>query len=240
MNREIFPNVNQLVQKAGEQIVEWVKKDIEDKGLCNLCVAGGSTFTPIYEYIVEMYEEEEFWDKVHVFWGDERAVSIMHEDSNVANVFDAFLNDLDIPSSNIHIIQGARETMVASQLYEKELREHFSQSGGFDVLLLGMGNDGHTASLFPHTDALDQSERWVYPVDKEGVKHARITLTAPFLNKSRKVMMVAYGKRKSDAVAAVLNGKQQPQEYPAQLIQPQQGELYWFLDEKAAGKMSVS
>lgn len=237
MNREIFPKVNQLAEKAGEQIVEWIQACIQEKGSCSLCVAGGSTYTPIYEYMVETYEEEEFWKSVHVFWGDERAVSITHGDSNVANVFDTFLNDLPIPSANIHIIQGAREVTVAASAYEEELKAFFTEETGLDILLLGIGHDGHTASLFPHTEALDQKERWVYPVEKEGVKHERITLTAPFLNKSNKIVMVAYGSRKAEAITAILNGSHQPHEYPAQLIKPQQGELFWYLDEKAATKL---
>ena len=90
--------------------------------------------------------------------------------------------------------RGARETTVAANAYEEELKAFFPGDKGFDILLLGIGHDGHTASLFPHTEVLDQKERWVYPVEKEGIKHERITLTAPFLNKSNKIVMVAYGR----------------------------------------------
>ena len=237
MNKEVFPNVDRLVLTAAEKIAQWIQESIEDRGRCCLCVAGGSTFVPIYEYLVETYEEDLDWEKVFVFWGDERAVSIMHPDSNVSMVFDTLLNEVPIPPANIHIIQGARDVQDASQHYEKELRSFFSEGEGMDILLLGLGDDGHTASLFPETEALDQTEHWVYPVVKKGVRHPRITLTAPFLNRSQKTLFVAYGKKKAHAVHEVLNGERNPSKFPAQLIQPESGDVSWFLDEKAAGKV---
>ena len=237
MNKEVFPNVDRLVLKAAEKIAQWIQQSIQDRGRCCLCVAGGSTFVPIYEYLVETYEEDLEWAKVFVFWGDERAVSIMDPDSNVSMVFDTFLNEVPIPPSNIHIIQGARDVQDASQHYEKELRSFFSEGEGMDILLLGLGDDGHTASLFPETEALNEKDHWVYPVVKEGVRHPRITLTPPFLNRSQKTLFVAYGKKKAHAVNEVLNGERNPSQFPAQLIQPESGEVTWFLDEKAAGKV---
>ncbi|MEM6628691.1 MAG: 6-phosphogluconolactonase [Bacteroidota bacterium] len=234
MNKEVFPNVDRLVLKAAEKIAQWIQETIEERGRCCLCVAGGSTFLPIYEYLVETYEEDLDWEKVFIFWGDERAVSIMHPDSNVAMVFDTFLNEVPIPAANINIIQGAREPNDAAQHYEKELRAFFSENEGMDILLLGLGDDGHTASLFPETEALEQADRWVYYVEKDGVRHSRITLTAPFLNRSQKTLFVAYGGKKAGAVKEVLEGERNPSKFPAQLIRPRSGEVSWFLDEKAA------
>jgi len=236
MNKEIFPTVDSLVRQSATQIAEWIAETVDKKGTCTLCVAGGSTFAPVYEYLAEMYEDELFWDKVTIIWGDERAVSIMDPDSNVAMVFDTLLHEVDIPSQNIHIIQGARIPSEAATLYEADLRAIMGDEQGFDILLLGVGTDGHTASLFPGSSALDIADKWVTVVDVEGVRHPRITLTLPVLNRFEKVMFVAYGKKKADALQAIFDPETDPRSYPAKLVQPTKGKVYWYLDEKAASK----
>ena len=237
MNKEIFSTVDNLVQQGATLIAQWIETIVEKKGACTLCVAGGSTFAPIYEYLAEMYEDELPWDKVNVIWGDERAVSIMDPDSNVAMVFDTLLHEVDVPSRNIHIIQGARTPEEAASAYEADLKSLAGDAKGFDILLLGVGTDGHTASLFPGSQILEVTDKWVSAVEENGVKHARITLTLPLLNQFEKVLFVAYGKNKADALQAIFDANTDPRSFPAKLIQPTKGEVFWYLDAKAAAKL---
>ncbi len=233
MDIKIFNEKEKLFQETADFILQDIQKYIEEKGTCSIGLAGGSTYREIYEIISE-YEDEVDWKNVHFFWGDERTVPITHEDSNVAMVYDTLLNEIPVPSQNTHVIHGEKEPEYAATLYERIISNHFKDSQGLDILLLGLGTDGHTASLFPDTSVLEENERPVSVVYVPKLKTYRITLTAPFLNKASTIIFVAMGPGKAKAVKEVIEGEENVKKYPAQMIKPIRGKIHWFLDSAAA------
>ncbi len=166
-------------------------------------------------------------------------MAIDHEDSNAGMAYEAMLNELPVPPEQIHPIQGQFRPDVAAQQYEETLQNFFNQqSPRFDLILLGMGDDGHTASLFPHTPVSSKKMTWVQEVFVEKMNTNRITLTPQLINQAGCVAFIAYGEKKADALQHVLKGKYKPEEYPAQLIQPADGEVHWFVDKDAASKLN--
>jgi len=233
MKKEVFKNVDQLSQHGADLLMKLINEHVAQKDHCNLCLAGGNSYRSIYEIIAE-YEEEVAWDKVHFFWGDERCVPITHEDSNAAMAYDTLLNEIPVSSRQIHIMHGEKAPEEAVKQYRAVLDQYFTEEAGMDIVLLGLGDDGHTASLFPGTAVLDEKQERVSGVYVPKLDTYRITLTAPFLNRSQHTIFVAYGKKKANAVQQVLEGAEDFQQYPAQLIKPQDGEVFWLLDEDAA------
>ncbi|MBO0801241.1 MAG: 6-phosphogluconolactonase, partial [Blastocatellia bacterium] len=208
-----------------------------------LVLSGGSTPKQMFQLFGtdEMYQfnPPTFWERVHFFWGDERHVGPEHPDSNYKTAFDLMLSKIPIPAGNIHRIKAENpDAAAAAAEYERELREFFQLPEGafprFDLVFLGMGNDGHTASLFPGTRALGEDKRlvvsnWVGKLDTE-----RITMTAPVLNNAEKVFFLVAGEDKAMPLKSVLEGPHEPQQLPAQLIKPERGRLLWLLDSQAA------
>ncbi len=233
MNIKVFQSTDQLYQETATFFLELIQRYIREKGHCNLGLAGGNTYREVYKMLAE-YEEEVAWNKVHFFWGDERCVPITHKDSNAAMVYDTLLNEIPVPSENIHIIHGEKEPELALGNYMRILSDYFGTDKGLDILLLGLGADGHTASLFPDNPVLEVNDKPVSYVNVPELNTHRITLTAPFLNRSENIIFVSTGKAKAKAVSEVIEGERNIQKYPAQLIQPDNGSLYWFLDVAAA------
>jgi 6-phosphogluconolactonase len=233
---EVLPDQTALIARSLELILSKVDAAIKERDRFTIALAGGSTPKPLYEAIAKQNLP---WDKVHVFWGDERYVMPDHADSNERMAREAWLNKVNIPSVNIHPIptqEGNPEASAAK--YEQELLAFFqAQSGTFpamDVNLLGMGDDGHTASLFPHTEALKVTDKLITVGNKDG--NPRITFTYPFVNAARCVMFVVAGANKRPALAQVFAPAADDSVYPSRLIQPQ-GELWWLLDEKAGSEL---
>ncbi len=225
-----------LIEKASEFIIIQIEKSITSNGICTIALAGGSTPKPIYEKIAAANLP---WDKIHIFWGDERYVPKDHQDSNYKMTVEAWLNKVEIPETNIHPIptdDGNPE--VSAQKHNQELKDFFSLANGdippFDIILLGMGDDGHTASLFPYTKALDVNDRLITVGNKDD--NQRITFTAPLINNAQQVIFLVSGSNKQDALAQVFSTDSDSKKYPSKLIKPQ-GELIWFIDEDAAVKI---
>ena len=231
---EVLPDQAALIQRSLELILTKMREAIQERGLCTIALSGGSTPKPLYEAISQ---QQLPWDKIHVFWGDERYVPPDHPDSNQLMARRAWLDRVDIPASNIHAMPtDEADPAVAADNYEKHLQEFFQTTSGdfpaLDLILLGIGDDGHTASLFPHTEALQVKDRLITVGSKDAMP--RITFTAPLINQARCVMFIVAGANKRPALAQVFAPVADDLTYPSRLIQPQ-GELWWLL-ERAAGQ----
>jgi 6-phosphogluconolactonase len=233
---EILPDQSALIARSLELILSELKTAIEQRGRFTIALSGGSTPKPLYEAIATQNLP---WDKIHVFWGDERYVSPDHPDSNELMARRAWLERVDIPQTNIHAVPTLEGNPAASAAkYEEHLREFFNSSPvdfpSLDVVLLGMGDDAHTASLFPHTEALKVRDRLITVGNKDG--NPRITFTYPFINSARSVIFVVAGANKRPALAQVFAPVADDFAYPSRLIRPQ-GKLWWLLDAAAGSEL---
>ena len=217
-NVRVFESPQNLAEAAAEVFAEKARKSIGEKGSFAVALAGGSTPKALYELLAARYRDALDWSKVHAFFGDERTVPPDHEDSNYRMAHEALLSQ--VPVGSVHRMRGELDPREAATLYEEELTTFFDGKPSFDLILLGIGGDGHTASLFPHTPALDARDRWVVenPVEKVGT--IRITLTVPAINAARKVTFLVTGEGKAEALKEIIEGDADPHEYPAKLIQP--------------------
>lgn len=231
---EVLPEQAALIQRSLELSLSKIHTAIQERGLCTIALSGGSTPKPLYEAIAT---QQLPWAQIHVFWGDERYVPPDHPDSNQLMARRAWLDQVDIPSGNIHPMPtDEADPADAARKYEDHLREFFQTTPGdfpaLDLIWLGMGDDAHTASLFPHTEALFVRDRLITVGNKDG--QPRITFTAPLINQARCVMFVVAGANKRPALDRVFAPEADDLTYPSRLIQPQ-GELWWLLD-RAAGQ----
>lgn len=233
---EILPDLQGLIARAQDAILSSLATAIQERGQFTIALSGGSTPKPLYEAIGSLNLD---WDKIHVFWGDERYVPSNHPDSNELMARIAWLNRVPIPQTNIHAVPTLSGNPVAdANKYEQHLQEFFHCSPGtfpsLDVVLLGMGDDAHTASLFPHTEALQVRDRLVTVGNKDG--NPRITLTYPLINAARSVIFLAAGANKRPALSQVFAEVADDFTYPSRLIKPQ-GELLWLLDAAAGSQL---
>jgi 6-phosphogluconolactonase len=235
---EVLPDKASLIQRSLDLILEKLRLAILDRDRFTIALSGGSTPKPLYEALAQ---QDLPWNKIHVLWGDERYVSPNHPDSNEGMARAAWLNHVPIPAENIHPMPtDEAEPFQAAQKYERTLQQLFHpQPGTFpavDVILLGMGDDGHTASLFPHTDALQVQDRLITVGNKDG--QPRITFTAPLINQSRCVIFLVAGASKQPALSQVFAEVADEIVYPSRLIQPA-GELWWLLDQAAGEHLDI-
>ena len=235
---EVLPDLAALIERSLSIALAKIQTAIESRGLCTIALSGGSTPKPLYEAIAA---QQLPWDKIHVFWGDERYVPPDHADSNQLMARRAWLDSVDIPAQNIHPMPTDDANPAdAARKYEAHLAEFFHLKRGefpaLDVILLGMGDDGHTASLFPHTEALQVRDRVITVGSKDG--QPRITFTAPTINHGRCVMFVVAGANKRAALAEIFAPEADELSYPSRLVQPQ-GELWWLLDREAGQDLQV-
>jgi 6-phosphogluconolactonase len=235
---EVLPDLAALIERSLSIALAKIQTAIESRGLCTIALSGGSTPKPLYEAIAA---QQLPWDKIHVFWGDERYVPPDHPDSNQLMARRAWLDSVDIPAQNIHPMPtDDADPTDAARKYESHLAEFFNLKRGefpaLDVILLGMGDDGHTASLFPHTEALQVRDRLITVGSKDG--QPRITFTAPTINHGRCVMFVVAGANKRPALAEIFAPLADELSYPSRLVQPQ-GELWWLLDREAGQDLQV-
>jgi len=233
---EVLPDKTALLARSLEVVLAKMQAAIQEQGRCTIALAGGGTPKPLYEAIAS---QDLPWEKIHVFWGDERYVPPNHPDSNQGMARSAWLEKVDIPSANIHPMPTDGATPAAdAQKHEVELRDFFGTPEGefpkLDVILLGIGDDAHTASLFPHTEALQVQDQLVTVGNKDG--QPRITFTAPLINHAHCVIFLVAGASKRPALAQIFAPDADALTYPARLIQPQ-GELWWLLDESAGQEL---
>lgn len=235
---EVLSDQAALVERSLQIVLERLQAAIAERGQCTLALSGGSTPKPLYE---AMAKQALPWEQVHIFWGDERYVPADHPDSNEGMARQAWLDHIEIPAKNIHPVPTHHPDPADSATqHDQELQAFFQTQPGefpqFDVILLGIGDDGHTASLFPHTEALNVSDRLITVGNKDG--QPRITFTSALINQARCVLFMVAGANKQEALEHILADEGNSQQYPARLIQPQ-GELIWLLDSAAGEKVST-
>jgi len=221
-----------LARAAAERFVTLAQGAIAARGRFDVALAGGGTPRTTYKLLAtpELAGQVD-WSRVHVFWGDERSVPPTHPDSNARMACEALLEPVGIPETNIHRIRGEWSPEVAAQDYEREVRDILGKQPRFDLILLGVGADGHTASLFPGSAALQERERLVMAAYVEALRSWRVTITLRLINAARHVLILVSGASKAEALARIRSGHP----LPAALVSPVDGELTWLVDQAAAG-----
>jgi 6-phosphogluconolactonase len=236
----VFDEAAEAARAVAARFAELAREAIDARGVFTVALSGGQTPKRTYQLLAsDEFRERVDWDKVHVFFGDERCVPPTDADSNYRMVAGALLSRVSIPERNIHRMRGEGDTVANARLYEDELQTFFAGAAWprFDLVLLGMGDDGHTASLFPGTQALTEKRAWVAGVWVEKLNAYRITLSVPAINHAAHVIFLITGASKAERLAEVINGGDERARLPAQLIRPEDGSLEFFLDRAAAVRL---
>lgn len=232
----IFDNKELLSNHLAKWISEQAREVMQHRQYFSMVLSGGSTPKILFEKLAsEKYKNQIDWKRVHVFWGDERVVPFSDERNNAKMAFDTLLKHVDVPKEQVHIMRTDVEPNIAAKEYDKLLQSFFQNKDfTFDLVLLGMGDDGHTLSLFPHSLILQEQSKWVKAVYNEQQEMYRITLMPNVVNKSRQIAFMVDGEKKASTLQKVIEGPNEPSEFPSQLISPGNGALHWFLDKDAA------
>jgi len=242
MQIAVYPDTNTLSHQAAQFIVRLANESIVTHGRFSIALSGGSTPRVLYGLLgSEPYRNQIDWSKVDIFWSDERCVPPDSADSNYAMAREVLLSRVPLSPQQVHRMPAELpDHDAAAQTYEREIKQSFGTSGipHFDLIQLGMGPEGHTASLFPHQASLHEQQKLVMFVIVPKPPPPRLTFTPPILNAARHVLFLVTGAEKADAVHAVIEGEYQPDEYPAQIVRPPEGDVVWMLDEAAAGKLT--
>lgn len=236
-NIVVLNNPEEVARSAADRFVNLGQVAISERGRFGVALAGGSTPKRTYEILAsEAYRDRVAWSQVHIFFGDERCVPPDDPQSNYRMAHEAFLSRVPIPAGNIHRLRGEIDAAEAAHLYETELRSFFAGAEWprLDLILLGMGDDGHTASLFPGTAALQETRAWVVANWVEKFNTFRVTLTAPAINHAAHIAFLITGAGKAKRLVEIMRGAREPERLPAQLINPVAGSLEWILDQAAA------
>jgi 6-phosphogluconolactonase len=238
---EVWPDADSLTVRAAELFTETALRSVTEHDSFSVALSGGSTPRALYEMLAgEAYAPRTPWAKTHVFWSDERCVPPSSGESNYRMAFDAMLARVPIPPEQIYRMRGEDEPEQAARDYSQLLREKLNGNPPrFDLVLLGMGEDGHTASLFPNSPALLDTEHLVSAPYVEKLKSHRLTLTPAVINAAASVIFLAAGEKKAETLRIVLEEEGRGREYPAQLVSPTLGELLWLVDEAAAERLSL-
>jgi len=235
---KIFSGPKEVAQQFASYLADFVKS----RENITLALSGGSTPKLLFDHLASHYSRSMDWSKLHFFWGDERCVPPDHSESNYKMTFDHLLTKIEIPNENVHRVKGEMEPRLEADRYAAEIKNLVAVEGDlpkFDLVMLGMGEDGHTASIFPQQMHLLQSknicEVSIHP--ESGQK--RITLTGKVINNAAQVVFLVTGKSKAEKLFEILEQQGNWKDYPATYIQPQNGNLMWFLDRTAAGKLDT-
>ena len=239
---QILPTKNDVARKAAEEFVRAAAKSVQERGAFSVALAGGSTPLGMYELLAgEPYRSQVEWERVLFFWGDERCVPPDDPESNCGAAVAALVSELGLPEANVHRMRGEVDPHEAANAYEHEIRQVIGgQPPRFDLILLGMGDDGHTASLFPGTDALGETGRMVVANHVPKLDAWRLTFTSTLINAAHQVLFLVTGDGKAEALREVLEGEPDPDTYPSQLVRPTDGRLLFHLDEPAAALLTRS
>ncbi|MCV9927507.1 6-phosphogluconolactonase [Flavobacterium sp. LS1R49] len=234
---QIYNNTEEINTAAADLFVAAAQQAIAERDKFTVVLTGGSSPAGIYKLLAsDDYKSKIDWAKVFIFWGDERWVPLNDDLSNAKMSYATLLSHVPIPKSNIfEMYKDGVTPEDYAVAYEASIRKVLGDEEKFDLILLGMGDDGHTASLFPGEAVLEEQNKWVSAYYLEPQKMHRITLTAPLINKAHKIVVVAFGEKKIHALKEVTTGTYNPTLYPMQLIKPVSGELLFLVDKIAAG-----
>jgi 6-phosphogluconolactonase len=233
----------ELFEAAAEEVVRAANQAVAQRGRFTLALSGGSTPKNLYTLLATNARTSLPWDRTYFFWSDERHVPPSDPESNYRMAEEAMLSKVPVAASNVFRVPTENpDAAAAAEAYEQTLRKFFTVEAGqlprFDLILLGMGPDGHTASLFPETAALRERSRLVVANWVEKLKTSRITFTLPLLNAARCVAFLVSGTDKASVLHEVLEGNAPGEQYPAKLVHPADGKLIWFLDRAAASGLT--
>lgn len=236
-----------LAGEAAEDVARHAEEAVRERGRFSIALSGGSGPPPLYRLLADPdqpFRERIAWNRVHVFWGDERHVPPDHPESNFRLAHDNLLSKVPVPPANIHRVRAENpDAQRAADEYAWTLRSEFNLDGDepprFDYLLMGIGPDGHTASLFPGSAALRERERWVVAPWAEHLGAYRITFAPPVLNRARHTLFLVSGAKKAEAVRAALESDLPPETLPAKIVRPTDGTLLWLIDRPAARLLRI-
>jgi 6-phosphogluconolactonase len=262
MKMHVAKTPDELSNDLANFIVDHIRDTLQHQQRYTIALSGGNSPKKLNSLLCsEEYKNKIDWEKLHIFWGDERYVPFADERNNAKMAFDTLLNFVPVPATQIHIMRTDIPPDISATAYEKVLHEYFDftqidgslphhaeqsafpfqpmlsarEASTFDFVLLGMGDDAHTLSLFPgKSDVIQEKEKWCTSLWLESQSMYRITLTAPVVNQSACVAFLVPGNNKARALQQVLKGEYDPDKYPSQIIQPVNGELHFFVDEAAA------
>lgn len=222
---------------AAEEVVAALAAAVTENGRATMALAGGSTPRPVYRRLATRLRKNVAWDKVEIFFGDERCVPPESEESNFHMARESLIEPLKLSSARVHRIEGELDPSEAATRYGAELGRVVGDPPRFDLVLLGLGEDGHTASLFPATPDLEPAGRWVFPTEAPVEPRHRLSLSLSVLNLARRVVFLVRGGRKAEAVARVLA---EGEKLPAARVHPPGGVVLWLLDHPASSKLDES
>lgn len=237
---QTYPTRDMMVEAVCDRTIVAMERAMLESGWCMWALSGGSTPRAVLERLAEEpYRSRIVWNRLHLFWGDERTVPPDHSDSNYKMAYDALIRHAPIPEANIHRIDGERDPEEAADEYSREIARLFdSDLPRFDLIWLGMGDDGHTASLFPGTGATDVVDRQATAVYVPRLDTWRVSLTLPVLNAAREVHVLVAGPDKADMMRQVVECDDPTEGLPITMVRPSEGTMYWFVDESAAKKLT--
>jgi 6-phosphogluconolactonase len=234
---QIYPTAEDVINKTANLFISSAADAINQYGVFSAALSGGSTPSPLYEFLARDSSADALdWNQIHFYWSDERPVPADHPDSNFRQAYHSLLKPRLIPPENIHRIAGELDPKIAAQTYQQEIASGFNETPPrFNLILLGMGADGHTASLFPGTKAVlnPQQNEWVTANHVPQHSSWRITFTPELINAAEQVIFLVTGKTKAEILLKVLEGPYLPEQYPSQLIKPSSGNLAWLIDQEA-------
>ena len=229
-------NPSAVTVALAEWITQTIETTLQKQDRFTWALTGGNSPKALYDMLAASpYKERIAWNKIHVFWGDERAVPFSDDRNNAKMTYAHLLNKVPVIPAQVHVMRTDTEPEQAALEYEKILHQYFGEGGkSFDLVLSGMGDDGHTLSLFPGTEVIHEKEAWVKAFYLTSQQMYRITLTTPVVNRASFIVFLTFGANKSKALYEVLEGSPDADLYPSQVIKPNSGELHWFVDEAAA------
>lgn len=233
--------ISESVEKLSEQFAQLlIDKINKSKNNFNIALSGGTTPQNIFEYLAAHHQNTIGWHKVKFFWGDERCVPPTDSESNYKMAYESLLSRLQIPASNIFRIRGENDPQYEVTEYSEIVKKQLTQINSIpkiDLIMLGLGEDGHTASIFPNQKSLLESAKIYASAVHPETGQKRITLTGKVINNASTIVFIVTGKNKAQVVDEIINQKDNYKNYPASFIQPHNGELYWLLDKSAASQI---
>jgi len=229
-------NVNIAADKKGvaRLFAQWLEEMARNSEKLTIALSGGSTPAVLFQLLAEQYKDKIDWTKLHFFWGDERCVPPDDEESNFKMANELLFEQVGVPIANIHRIKGEAPPAEEARRYAEEIKSVVSSENGlpvFDLIILGMGEDGHTASIFPNQMELLKETSWCAVAQHPESGQKRITLTGPVINNARQVAFLVTGASKAEKVKAVFSKEENSERYPAAHVRPEHGALHWFIDE---------